>query len=249
MIEGRQTDRAGRPSAGRTGRKRHRRRTGPGSRRRLEARGRPVPAGRRKKHARRPAGRARTVPRTGNRPGRRPGSRDTGMARKVGSTLLILAGAAAAALLIAVFLLPVYRIYGDSMSPTLKEGDIVVTVKEAGLEQGDLVVFQYDNKILVKRYIAGPGQQVDIGEDGSVTVDGELLEEPYLEEKALGECDIELPYRVPEGRIFVMGDHRSTSVDSRSSTVGCVTEEQLAGKIVFRIWPLSGIGTTEQKGW
>ena len=171
------------------------------------------------------------------------------MARKVGSTLLILAGAAAAALLIAVFLLPVYRIYGDSMSPTLKEGDIVVTVKEAGLEQGDLVVFHYDNKILVKRYIAGPGQQVDIGEDGSVTVDGELLEEPYLEEKALGECDIELPYRVPEGRIFVMGDHRSTSVDSRSSTVGCVTEEQLAGKIVFRIWPLSGIGTTEQKGW
>ena len=161
----------------------------------------------------------------------------------VRSTVYALVVVAAIAVLIAVLVMPVFRIYGSSMNPTLTEGDLVVTVKGTNLEAGDLVVFYYENKVLVKRYIAGPGQWVDIDESGNVYVDGQLLDEPYLTEKALGECDIELPYQVPDGRIFVLGDHRSTSVDSRSTSVGCVSEEQIVGKIVFRVWPLSGLGT------
>ena len=166
-------------------------------------------------------------------------------ARVFRNTVYSLIVVAAVAVLVAMLLTPVFRVYGSSMNPTLTDGDIVVTVKGMDMEAGDLVVFYYENKVLIKRYIAGPGQWVDIDEKGNVYVDGELLDEPYLDEKALGECDIELPYQVPEGRIFVMGDHHSTSVDSRSTSVGCISEEQIVGKIIFRVWPMSDFGEIE----
>ena len=158
------------------------------------------------------------------------------------STVYTLVIVAAAAVLVATLWLPVLQIYGTSMTPTLRDGDIVVSTKSGSFERGDIVAFYYNNKILVKRVIAGAGEWVDIAEDGTVSVNGEILDEPYLEEKALGECDIKLPYQVPEGRIFVMGDHRSVSVDSRNTAVGCVAEEQIVGKMVFRVWPLGGLG-------
>lgn len=161
------------------------------------------------------------------------------------STVYTLITVAAVAVLVATLLLPVLRIYGTSMTPTLTDGDIVVSVKSDRYERGEIMAFWFNNKILVKRIIAQPGEWVDIDEDGNVSVNGELLEEPYLTERALGECDIPLPYQVPEGRIFVMGDHRSTSSDSRSSAVGCVAEEQIVGRLVFRVWPLDRLGPVE----
>ena len=148
----------------------------------------------------------------------------------------------AAAVLIAALLLPVLRIYGTSMSPTLTEGDIVISVKGSTFETGEVVAFYYNNKILVKRVIAHPGDWVNIDKDGVVYINEKRLEEPYVSELARGDLDIELPYQVPESRLFVMGDHREVSVDSRNTTVGCIAEEQIVGKIVFKVWPLSGFG-------
>ena len=158
------------------------------------------------------------------------------------STVYTLVVVAAFAVLVATIWMPVLRIYGASMTPTLNEGDIVVSLKETGIQQGDLVAFYAGNKLLVKRCIAGPGQWVDIDESGDVYVDGRQLDEPYLTEKALGECDLELPCQVPDNRYFCMGDQRLTSVDSRSTAVGCVSQEQIVGKVLFRVWPLSGFG-------
>ena len=158
------------------------------------------------------------------------------------STIYTLVTVAAVAVLVATLLMPVLQIYGSSMTPTLTDGDIVLTLKTATFEQGDVVAFYYNNKILVKRVIATSGEWVDMTEDGDVYVNDKLLDEPYLVEKALGDCNIEFPYQVPESRIFVMGDHRSVSIDSRNTAVGCVAEEQLVGKLVFRVWPMDCIG-------
>lgn len=158
--------------------------------------------------------------------------------RVLRSTVYALITVAAVAVLVATLLLPVLRIHGSSMTPTLHDGDVVVSLKAGTYSRGDIIAFWYNNKILVKRVIAFAGEWVDMDENGNVTVNGTPLDEPYLEEKALGLCDITLPYQVPESRIFVMGDHRSTSTDSRTAAVGCVAEEQIVGKLVLRVWPL-----------
>ena len=158
------------------------------------------------------------------------------------STIFILIVVSASAVLIAVLLLPVLRIYGHSMNDTLDEGDVVVSLKGSSFKTGDIIAFYYNNKLLVKRVIGQPGDWVDIDEAGNVYVNQVMLEEPYLDSKAFGETNIELPYQVPESRIFVLGDNRDVSIDSRNTSVGCVAEEQIAGKIVFRVWPLDKMG-------
>lgn len=159
------------------------------------------------------------------------------------STVGALVIVAATAILVAVMLLPVLQIYGTSMTETLNNGDIVVSFKGSDFKSGDVIAFYYNNKILVKRVIATSGDWIDIDEEGTVTVNWQTIEEPYVKEKAKGECNIELPYQIPDGKVFVMGDHRSTSIDSRNTAVGCVADEQVVGRIVFRIWPITGLGT------
>ena len=158
------------------------------------------------------------------------------------STIYSLITVAAIAVLITTLWFPVLRVYGNSMTPTLQNGEIIFTVKVSEFEPGDIISFYYNNKILIKRVIARSGEWVNMDADGNVYVNETLLDEPYLDEKAFGDCNIELPYQVPAGRVFVMGDQRSTSVDSRNSAVGCVAQEQIVGKILFRVWPLEKFG-------
>ena len=169
-------------------------------------------------------------------------SRYTAVLSSTVSTLMV---AAAFAVLVATLWMPVLQIYGNSMAPTLEEGQIVVSVKNGKFEQGDLVAFYIGNKLLVKRMIAGPMDIVSIDSEGTVFVNGKELDEPYVTEKALGECDLAFPYQIPDSRYFLMGDHRATSVDSRSSVVGCVAQEQIVGKILFSVWPMNTFGAIE----
>lgn len=162
--------------------------------------------------------------------------------RVLRSTAFALVIVAAIAVLLATLLFPVLQIYGGSMSPTLCEGEVVVAVKTGSIRSGELVAFYYGNKVLVKRCIGAAGDIIHIDAAGNVSVNGAPLDEPYLEERSLGTCDIELPYQVPDGRYFVMGDQRKTSIDSRNTLVGCVASEQIVGTIAFRIWPLSRFG-------
>ena len=161
--------------------------------------------------------------------------------RTLRSTVYALITVAAMAILVATLFLPVLQIYGSSMTPTLTDGQLIISLKEADFQTGDIIAFYYNNKILVKRVIANTGDWVDIDKDGNVFVNNELLDEPYVAEKAVGECNITLPYQVPEGKTFVLGDHRSVSIDSRHTSVGCVSEEQIVGKLIMRIWPLNEI--------
>lgn len=163
--------------------------------------------------------------------------------RTLKSTLAVLVVVSALAVLAATLWMPVLRIYGASMTPTLKNGEIIFTVKTSDFEEGDIIAFYYNNKILVKRVIAKAGDWVDMDEDGTVYVNSVKIDEPYLTEKAYGDTNIEMPYQVPDGKVFVMGDRRSTSVDSRNKLIGCVSQEQVVGKIIFRIWSLNRLGT------
>lgn len=162
--------------------------------------------------------------------------------RVLKSTAFSLLVVAAAAVIIAVLLMPVLQISGSSMTDTLNDGDIVIAITGSSYGRGDVVAFYYNNNILIKRVIAMSGDWVDIDEDGNVSVNGIVLDEPYVSEKALGDCNITLPYQVPENRCFLMGDHRSTSIDSRNTAVGCVANDMVVGRLFIRVWPLKQIG-------
>lgn len=157
--------------------------------------------------------------------------------RTLRGTVYVLVIVAAIAVLAATLFLPVFDLHGSSMEPTLNNGELVLAVKNSNLKRGDIVAFYYNNKVLVKRVIGFPGEIINIKEDGTVTVNGEELDEPYLTSKSFGECDITLPYEVPENRVFVMGDLRQTSLDSRTKAIGAIADEVIVGKIVFRFWP------------
>ena len=163
------------------------------------------------------------------------------------STIYTLIVVSAVAVLVAVLFLPVLRIYGNSMTPTLNEGEIVISIKGADIDHGDVVGVYFGSKLLIKRCIALEHEWVNIDKSGNVYVDGEPIDEPYLTGKAFGECNLELPYQVPDGCIFVMGDHRETSIDSRNTSVGCIDKENIVGKIVFRVWPLEEFGFLSDK--
>ena len=159
--------------------------------------------------------------------------------RVLRSTIYALVVVAAVAVLLATLFLPVLQVSGDSMNPTLQDKDVIVLVKSGSLKTGDLCGFYWQNKLLLKRVIGLPGDIISLDENGVVTVNGTVLDEPYVDELALGECDIKFPYQVPENRYFVLGDHRATSIDSRSSVIGCVEKHQIVGKVFIRVWPLS----------
>ena len=161
------------------------------------------------------------------------------------STISALVIVAAIAVLVSMLALPVLQVVGESMTPSIYEGEIVVAPKGTAFQKGDVIAFYYNNKILVKRVIANAGEWVNIDADGNVFINDVPLDEPYVSEKAFGDCNITLPYQVPDGKIFVMGDHRATSSDSRNTAVGCVAQEQVVGRVVLRVWPLNKISVIE----
>jgi signal peptidase I len=156
-------------------------------------------------------------------------------------TVYVLTIVAAVAVLIATLILPVLQIEGTSMEPTLSNGDIVLLTKTTRFEHGDLCGFTWNNKLLIKRVIGLPGDWIEIDTDGTIYLNGDKLEEPYVEHKALGECDLEFPFQVPQEQYFVVGDMRESSIDSRNTVIGCIPKEQIVGKVFFRIWPFKDI--------
>ena len=161
--------------------------------------------------------------------------------KALGGTVYVLTIVAAVAVLIATLILPVLQIEGTSMEPTLFGGDVVLLMKTTRFDHGDLCGFTWNNKLLIKRVIAVPGDWVEIDTDGTVYLNGDKLVEPYVQQKAFGECDLEFPYQVPPGQYFVVGDMRESSIDSRNTLIGCIPKEQIVGKVFFRIWPFKSI--------
>ena len=161
--------------------------------------------------------------------------------KALSGTVYVLTIVAAVAVLIATLVLPVLQIEGTSMEPTLRGGDIVLLMKTTRFDRGDLCGFSWNNKLLIKRVIGLPGDWIEIDVDGTVYLNGEKLDEPYVQQKALGECDLEFPFQVPQEQYFVIGDMRESSVDSRNTVIGCIPKDQIVGKVFFRIWPFKGL--------
>lgn len=157
------------------------------------------------------------------------------------TTMYSLIVVAAVAVLIATLALPVLQISGSSMEPTLNDEEIVILLKTTNIDRKEFCCFSYQNKLLIKRVIGLPGDKINIDAEGNVYINDELLDEPYVADKTLGECDISFPCYVTENHYFVLGDQRATSIDSRSSVIGLVSEEHIVGKIFFRIWPFEAI--------
>lgn len=157
-------------------------------------------------------------------------------------TVSSLVVAAAVAVLISLLLMPVLRVTGSSMNPTLENDELIICSRQGSFKRGDIIAFYYNNKVLLKRVIGVSGDEINITDDGTVYVNGKKIDEPYVSEKSLGECDLTFPYTVPDQRVFVMGDNRAVSVDSRSSVIGSVSEEAVVGKAVFRISPFKKAG-------
>jgi signal peptidase I len=162
-------------------------------------------------------------------------------------TIYVLTIVAAVAVLIATLVLPVLQIEGTSMEPTLTNGDIVLLAKTTRFNHGELCAFTWNNKLLVKRVIGLPGDWIEIDTDGTIYLNGEQLEEPYVAQIAFGECDLEFPFQVPQEQYFVVGDMRENSVDSRNSLIGCIPKDQIVGKVFFRVWPFEKIGFFKKK--
>lgn len=161
--------------------------------------------------------------------------------KALGGTIYVLTIVAAVAVLIATLVLPVLQIEGKSMEPTLVNGDIVLLTKTVNFDRGELCGFSWNNKLLIKRVIGLPGDWIEIDTDGTVYLNGEQLDEPYAEQLAVGECDLEFPFQVPQEQYFVLGDMRESSIDSRNTLIGCVEKDQIVGKVFFRIWPFKTI--------
>lgn len=162
--------------------------------------------------------------------------------RTLRNTVFTLITVSAIAVLVATIWMPVLQIYGNSMTPMLSDGEIVLSLKTSDISKGEVVAFYYNNKILIKRVIGIPGDWIEITDTGDLYVNDRLIDEPYVSDKALGDSDIEYPYQVPEGKYFVMGDHRSVSIDSRNTSVGCVSQDQVVGRLIFKLWPMKDIG-------
>ena len=161
--------------------------------------------------------------------------------KALSGTVYVLTIVAAVAVLIATLVLPVLQIEGTSMSPTLANGDLVLLTKTTSFDRGELCGFSWNNKLLIKRVIGLPGDWIEIDTDGTVYLNGEQLDEPYAEQLAVGECDLEFPFQVPQEEYFVLGDMRESSIDSRNTLIGCVKKDQIVGKVFFRIWPFKEI--------
>ena len=161
--------------------------------------------------------------------------------KALGGTVYVLTIVAAVAVLIATLVLPVLQIEGTSMEPTLHNGDIVLLMKTTRFERGDLCGFTWNNKLLIKRVVGVPGDWIEIDTDGTVYLNGDKLDEPYVEKKAFGECDLEFPFQVPAEQYFVIGDMRESSIDSRNTLIGCIPKDQIVGKVFFRVWPFKSI--------